>query len=99
MKPPHRLDATGRPTTSDENTDQFGAVSEAADLYEGDETEWIYLTYPDDFSSRADGDGGKVRPALPLSEDPGEWTVVYHHATSDTSHKSVVCTGFMSDAP
>ncbi|WP_405615871.1 serine/threonine protein kinase [Streptomyces sp. NBC_01511] len=99
VKPPHRLDATGRPTTSDENTDQFGAVSEAADLYEGDETEWIYLTYPDDFSSRADGDGGKVRPALPLSEDPGEWTVVYHHATSDTSHKSVVCTGFMSDAP
>lgn len=94
VKPPHRLDANGRPTTSDENSDQFGAVSEAADQYEGDETEWKDLTYPDDFFSRADGE---VRPAPPLSADPGEWTVVYHHATSDKSHKSVLCTGFMSE--
>lgn len=96
VKPPHRLDADGRPTTSGENSDQFGAVSKAADLYEGDETQWTFLTYPDDFSSRADGE---VRPAPPLSVDPGEWTVVYHHATSDTSHKSVLCAGFMSEAP
>ncbi|WP_381796678.1 protein kinase [Streptomyces niveus] len=96
VKPPHRLDADGRPTTSGLNSDQFGSVSKAADLYEGDETQWTFLTYPDDFSSRADGE---VRPAPPLSVDPGEWTVVYHHATSDKSHKSVLCTGFMSEAP
>ncbi|WP_405821152.1 serine/threonine-protein kinase [Streptomyces sp. NBC_00838] len=96
VKPPHRLDADGRPTTSGANSDRFGSVSRAADLYEGDETQWTYLTYPDDFSSRADGE---VRPAPPLSADPGEWTVVYHHATSDTSHKSVLCTGFVSDGP
>ncbi|MET4927395.1 serine/threonine-protein kinase [Streptomyces sp. PSRA5] len=94
VKPPHRLDGNGRPGASDENSDQFGFVSRAADLYEGDETEWKYLTYPDDFSFRTGGGG---RPAPPLSDDPGEWTVVYHHATSDKDHRSVVCTGFMSD--
>lgn len=83
VKPPHRLDA-----------EQFGYVSKAADLYEGDETEWRNLIYPDDFSQRADGE---VRPAPPLADDPGEWTVVYHHARSDTDHKSVVCHGFMAD--
>ncbi|GGK19285.1 hypothetical protein GCM10011583_58910 [Streptomyces camponoticapitis] len=93
IKPPRRLDANGRPGTSDQNSDRFGFVSRAADLYEGDETDWTFLTYPDDFSFRADG---KVRPALPLSDDPGEWTVVYHHATSDKAHKSILCAGFMS---
>ncbi|MFD3519168.1 serine/threonine-protein kinase [Streptomyces sp. NPDC058653] len=93
VKPPHRIDANGRPGTSDQVSDQFGFIGRAADLYEGDETEWTFLTYPDDFSFRADG---KVRPALPLSDDPGEWTVVYHHAASDTEHRSVLCTGFMS---
>lgn len=83
VKPPHLLDAN-----------EFGYVSKAADLYEGDETEWKDLIYPDDFSARADG---KVRPAPPLADDPGEWTVVYHHATSDKNHKSVVCHGFMAD--
>lgn len=42
MKPPHLLD-----------TDDFGYVSKAADLYEGDETRWKNLVYPDDFSDRA----------------------------------------------
>ncbi|MEV8340569.1 serine/threonine-protein kinase [Streptomyces niveus] len=84
VKPPHLLD-----------TDDFGYVSKATDLYEGDETRWKNLLYPDDFSDRA---GGKVRPAPPLADDPGEWTVVYHHATSDKNHRSVVCHGFMADA-
>ncbi|MFI2289928.1 serine/threonine-protein kinase [Streptomyces niveus] len=84
VKPPHLLD-----------TDDFGYVSKAADLYEGDETRWKNLVYPDDFSDRA---GGEVRPAPPLADDPGEWTVVYHHATSDKNHRSVVCHGFMADA-
>ncbi|MFD4112237.1 serine/threonine-protein kinase [Streptomyces niveus] len=83
VKPPHLLD-----------TDDFGYVSKATDLYEGDETRWKNLVYPDDFSDRA---GGKVRPAPPLADDPGEWTVVYHHATSDRNHRSVVCHGFMAD--
>ncbi|MGW6309182.1 hypothetical protein ACWFRQ_19885 [Streptomyces niveus] len=43
------------------------------------------------------GAGGKVGPAPPLADDPGEWTVVYHHATSDKNHRSVVCHGFMAD--
>ncbi|MEV8405157.1 serine/threonine-protein kinase [Streptomyces niveus] len=83
VKPPHLLD-----------TDDFGYVSKATDLYEGDETRWKNLVYPDDFSDRA---GSKVRPAPPLADDPGEWTVVYHHATSDKNHRSVVCHGFMAD--
>ncbi|MGP9019547.1 serine/threonine-protein kinase [Streptomyces sp. BR1] len=91
VKPPHEVDADGNPTSRTPNR-QLGFVSKAADLYAGNQTEWKYLTYPDDFSYRV---GGKVLPALPISRDTEtEWTVVYQHVKGPKDYKSVVCSGF-----
>ncbi|MEU2392369.1 serine/threonine-protein kinase [Streptomyces sp. NPDC007369] len=92
VKPQHEVDASGRSTEVTENR-QLGFTARARDLYEGDETEWKYALYPDDFSMELDG---KRVPAPPLAQDPGGWTVVFRHAVSDTQHKSVVCDGFDS---
>ncbi|NXY98262.1 hypothetical protein HYE82_28610, partial [Streptomyces sp. BR123] len=92
VKPQHEVDAGGRSTEATDNR-QLGFVARARDLYEGDETQWKYALYPDDFSMELDG---KRVPAPPLAQDPGGWTVVFRHAVSDTQHKSVVCDGFDS---
>ncbi|MFD0271906.1 serine/threonine-protein kinase [Streptomyces sp. NPDC127106] len=92
VKPQHEVDGSGRSTKTTDNR-QLGFVAKARDLYEGDETKWKFVTYPDDFSMELDG---KRVPAPPLAQDPGGWTVVFRHAVSDTQHKSVVCDGFDS---
>ncbi|MGW5342526.1 serine/threonine-protein kinase [Streptomyces sp. NPDC004050] len=92
VKPQHEVDPGGRSTAVTDNR-QLGFVAKARDLYEGDETQWKYALYPDDFSM--EGDGKRV-PAPPLAQDPGGWTVVFRHAVSDNQHKSVVCDGFDS---
>ncbi|MFD9518488.1 protein kinase [Streptomyces sp. NPDC059979] len=92
VKPQHEVDENGRSTAVSDNR-QLGFVAKARDLYEGDELEWKYVTYPDDFSMQLNG---KTVKAPPLSQDPGGWTVVFRHATSDTEHKSFVCGGFDS---
>ncbi|MFB6810138.1 serine/threonine-protein kinase [Streptomyces sp. NPDC056387] len=92
VKPQHEVDENGRSTNVTDNR-QLGFVAKARDLYEGDELEWKYATYPDDFSMQLNG---KTVKAPPLSQDPGGWTVVFRHATSDTDHKSFLCEGFDS---
>ncbi|MEU9944911.1 protein kinase domain-containing protein [Streptomyces lavendulae] len=90
VKPQHEIDANGRSTTVTDNR-QLGFVAKARNVYEGVGTDWKYVTYPDDFSMLVDG---KTVKAVPLSQDPGAWTLVFRHATSDTEHKSIWCTGF-----
>ncbi|MFJ8569600.1 serine/threonine-protein kinase [Streptomyces sp. NPDC093514] len=92
VKPQHEVDENGRSTDVTDNR-QLGFVAKARDLYEGDEVEWKYVTYPDDFSMQLNG---KTVKAPPLSQDPGGWTVVFRHAVSDTEHRSVDCDGFDS---
>lgn len=94
VKPPHEVDADGNPTSRTPNR-QLGSASVPADLFAGAQTEWKYLTYPDDFSYRSNG---KVLPALPLAKDRStEWTVVYQHVTGTKAYKSVVCSGFIAE--
>ncbi|MEU3777459.1 serine/threonine-protein kinase [Streptomyces sp. NPDC032472] len=90
VKPQHEVDASGRSTQVAANR-QLGFVAKARDVYEGDELQWKYVVYPDDFSMELDG---KRVKAPPLAQDPGGWTVVYRHAVSDVQHKSVWCLGF-----
>ncbi|MGW9071085.1 serine/threonine-protein kinase [Streptomyces yangpuensis] len=92
VKPQHEVDENGRSTAATDNR-QLGFVAKARDLYEGDEVEWKYVTYPDDFSMQLNG---KTVKAPPLSQDPGGWTVVFRHAVSDTEHRSIACEGFDS---
>ncbi|WP_405530480.1 serine/threonine protein kinase [Streptomyces avidinii] len=92
VKPQHEVDENGRSTDVTDNR-QLGFVAKARDLYEGDEVEWKYVTYPDDFSMQLNG---KTVKAPPLSQDPGGWTVVFRHAVSDTEHMSIACEGFDS---
>lgn len=67
VKPQHEVDENGRSTAVSDNR-QLGFVAKARDLYEGDELEWKYVTYPDDFSMQLNG---KTVKAPPLSQDPG----------------------------
>ncbi|MFE2554244.1 serine/threonine-protein kinase [Streptomyces sp. NPDC059355] len=92
VKPQHEVDENGRSTAVTDNR-QLGFVAKARDLYEGDELDWKYAVYPDDFSMQLNG---KTVKAPPLAQDPGGWTVVFRHATSDTDHKSFDCDGFDS---
>ncbi|MFI8266135.1 serine/threonine-protein kinase [Streptomyces sp. NPDC085665] len=92
VKPQHEVDENGRSTAVADNR-QLGFVAKARDLYEGDELDWKYAVYPDDFSMQLNG---KTVKAPPLAQDPGGWTVVFRHATSDTDHKSFDCDGFDS---
>ncbi|WP_030771304.1 serine/threonine protein kinase [Streptomyces sp. NRRL F-2664] len=92
VKPQHEVDENGLSTDVTDNR-QLGFVAKARDLYEGDEVDWKYVTYPDDFSMQLNG---KTVKAPPLSQDPGGWTVVFRHAVSDTEHKSIACDGFDS---
>ncbi|MFE2478571.1 protein kinase [Streptomyces sp. NPDC059389] len=92
VKPQHEVDENGRSTAVADNR-QLGFVAKARDLYEGDESDWKYAVYPDDFSMQLNG---KTVKAPPLAQDPGGWTVVFRHATSDTDHKSFDCDGFDS---
>ena len=93
---PYYVAVTAKPGVkgSGLNNTDLGYQSKVQDLYAGDETEWKYLTYPDDFTERtADG---KTGPALATERAPGSWTVVYHHVRGVKDHKSVVCAGFQT---
>ncbi|GGT01742.1 serine/threonine-protein kinase [Streptomyces toxytricini] len=90
VKPPHEVDAQGRPTGVSENR-QLGFAALARDVHEGDATQWKSVVYPDDFSMELEG---RRVPAPAPAQDPGGWTVVFRHAVSDTEHKSVWCRGF-----
>ncbi|MFD7458868.1 MULTISPECIES: serine/threonine protein kinase [unclassified Streptomyces] len=95
VKPPHEIDPdTGKPYADIvmENKN-MGYTSKPVDIY----THWkdggfVELTYPDDFQSHFQG---TAEPAIPVANDPGDWTVVlYHVGSSPTDYESIGCTGF-----
>jgi hypothetical protein len=94
VKPPHDIDpSTGRPVGGKlSDNANIGYTSKPIDLYSGnDPLEWKYLTYPDDFHSWVKG---KPQPAIPLTNDPGDWTVQFHHLRTPDDYTSIMCDGF-----
>ncbi|MGW6911774.1 serine/threonine-protein kinase [Streptomyces sp. NPDC054940] len=94
VKPPHDIDpSTGKPIEGllSDNVN-VGYLSKPIDLYSGSAPgDWKYVTYPDDFKSWATG---KPSPAIPLTNDPGDWTVQFHHIRTPDDYSSIFCRGF-----
>ncbi|MFI1421820.1 serine/threonine-protein kinase [Streptomyces sp. NPDC020731] len=100
VKPPHEIDAdTGRPIEGArfENV-SLGYTSKPVDLYEGLRNEasapWVWLTYPDDFQEVMDGK--KYADAIPVENDPGNWTVLFLHVQGPKQYASIDCRGFVA---
>ncbi|MET4923039.1 protein kinase [Streptomyces sp. PSRA5] len=92
IRPPHETDrTTGRPLKSAGKG--IGFTSKPVDLY----SRWssggtIKLRYPDDFRAHFDA---RTVDAIPVSDDPGDWTVViYHVEGGPKKFTSIVCSGF-----
>ncbi|WP_239065054.1 protein kinase [Streptomyces sp. S4.7] len=92
IRPPHETDrATGRPLKSVGKG--VGFTTKPVDLY----SKWssggtIKFQYPDDFQAHF---GARTVDAIPVSDDPGDWTVVlYHVEGGPTKYTSIVCNGF-----
>ncbi|MFJ8083303.1 serine/threonine-protein kinase [Streptomyces sp. NPDC096205] len=98
VKPPHEIDAdTGRPFEGAPLQNlSLGYVSEPVDLYRNGSAqgapEWTYLTYPDDFHSYVRGK--KAGDAIPVGNDPGDWTVLFLHVQEPRKYVTIQCRGF-----
>ncbi|MFK8912625.1 hypothetical protein ACJA3G_37155, partial [Streptomyces sp. YS-3] len=95
VKPPHEIDpGTGKPFVdlTMENK-SIGYTSRPVDIYRKWKSgEFIELTYPDDYTSHF---GGRTEDAIPVANDPGDWTVVFYHVrSSPTDYASIACSGF-----
>ncbi|MFG2027567.1 serine/threonine-protein kinase [Streptomyces sp. NPDC048825] len=96
VKPPHDIDpSTGKPVEGLLSANpNVGYTSKPVDLYGGGgPTKWKYVTYPDDFRTWLVG-GRELRPAIPLANDPGDWTVQFHHVRAPDDYSSILCAGF-----
>ncbi|MDQ0831889.1 hypothetical protein QF032_003733 [Streptomyces achromogenes] len=92
VKSPHAIDAdTGKPFEGglQANVD-LGYTSKPVALG----TEWVYLTYPDDF--RQIVRGKKAGDAIPVANDPGDWTVLFLHVQAPQKYVTIDCRGFVS---
>ncbi|MFC8826043.1 serine/threonine-protein kinase [Streptomyces sp. NPDC057137] len=92
IRPPHETDrTTGRPLKSAGKG--IGFTSKPVDLY----SRWssggtIKFQYPDDFRAHFDA---KTVDAIPVSDDPGDWTVVlYHVQGGPKKFTPILCSGF-----
>ncbi|MFI2203591.1 serine/threonine-protein kinase [Streptomyces sp. NPDC020192] len=94
VKPPHGIDpSTGKPVAGVlSQSATLGYTSKPIDLYGGDASAWTYLTYPDDFRTWLDGK--KSLPAIPVGNDPGDWTVQWFHIRTPSDYTSIMCQGF-----
>ncbi|MFI1103652.1 serine/threonine-protein kinase [Streptomyces melanogenes] len=95
VKPPHEIDPeTGKPFVDLKMENKtIGYTSKPVDIYSKWKSgEFIELTYPDDFTSHF---GGKTDEAIPVANDPGDWTVVFYHVKGGpTDYASIACSGF-----
>ncbi|POX52766.1 serine/threonine protein kinase [Streptomyces sp. Ru71] len=94
VKPAHEIDSdTGRPFDTLMESKNIGYTSKPVDAYRaGDDSGFVELTYPDDFHKHVEG---RTWNAIPVTNDPGDWTVVlYHVKSSPTDYQSFGCTGF-----
>ncbi|MFF3846026.1 serine/threonine-protein kinase [Streptomyces sp. NPDC002328] len=92
VKPPHEIDAdTGKPIegAQAQNLD-LGYISKPVELG----TEWVYLTYPDDFTQHVNGK--HYSDAIPVENDPGDWTVLFLHVQGPRQYATIECRGFVS---
>ncbi|WP_327284103.1 MULTISPECIES: serine/threonine-protein kinase [unclassified Streptomyces] len=92
VRPPHDIDPdTGKPFPLESKA--VGYTSKPIDIYSKWNTgEFLTLTYPDDFIQHS---AGKTWPAIPLANDPGDWTTVFYHVEDDpTKYASINCSGF-----
>ncbi|MFE2281846.1 serine/threonine-protein kinase [Streptomyces sp. NPDC059454] len=100
VKPPHEIDAdTGRPIEGARFGNlSLGYTSKPVDLYEGlrDEASapWVWLTYPDDFQEVMNGE--KYADAIPVENDPGNWTVLFLHVQGPKQYATIDCRGFVA---
>ncbi|RSM89818.1 serine/threonine protein kinase [Streptomyces sp. WAC 01325] len=98
VKPPHEIDPdTGRPYEGglQQNLD-LGYTSKPVDLYERYRTRpdnsGVELTYPDDFQQIVNGK--RYGGAIPVENDPGDWTVLFLHVDGPKRYASIACHGF-----
>ncbi|MFF4497276.1 serine/threonine-protein kinase [Streptomyces sp. NPDC001546] len=92
VRSPHDTDPeTGGPFPVDNK--RVGFTSKPVDIYGKWNTgEFLTLTYPDDFAEHTQG---RAHPAVPLANDPGDWTLVFYHVEDDpTKYTSINCSGF-----
>ncbi|MFD8378950.1 serine/threonine-protein kinase [Streptomyces sp. NPDC059679] len=99
VKPPHEIDSdTEKPYDFGDGPAQqnlnLGYTSKPVDLYSlpGSSGE-AQLIYPDDFTEWVSGKK-KAAEGIPLSNDPGDWTVQFIHAENPRKYASIFCTGF-----
>ncbi|MFJ6478526.1 MULTISPECIES: serine/threonine-protein kinase [unclassified Streptomyces] len=98
VKAPHEIDVTTqRPYefVKDYNH-SIGYTSKPVDLKDPATGGEVELTYPDDFATQlVDNEGTKKKfPAIPLANDPGDWTVLVYRVRGIKEYSSVYCTGF-----
>ncbi|MFE9931315.1 serine/threonine-protein kinase [Streptomyces sp. NPDC005533] len=98
VKAPHEIDeSTQRPYEFVRDYNHgIGYASKPVDLKEPATGGEVELTYPDDFATQlVDNQGTTKRfPAIPLANDPGDWTVLVYRVRSVKEYSSVHCTGF-----
>ncbi len=97
VKPPHDINReTGKPYPNLMQPNlSAGYTSKPVDVFpkDGWGSDFVKLTYPDDFRSYVDG---KVySPAIPIGNDPGNWTVIFYHVKGPKEYRSVSCDGFV----
>ncbi|GAB2878555.1 serine/threonine-protein kinase [Streptomyces mayteni] len=83
VKPPHEIDpGTGRPSEGGLFPNlSLGYISDARDV--GEDGGHVQLSYPDDFPG-----------AIPLANDPGDWTVLFYAVTGPQDYVRIGCSGF-----
>ncbi|MEV0413809.1 serine/threonine-protein kinase [Streptomyces sp. NPDC050448] len=98
VKPPHDIDeTTGRPFENVKDYNKsIGYTSKPVDLDAVKDQGGVYLTYPDDFATQLVDNNGVDRhfKAIPLANDPGDWTVVFYHVQGVREYANIYCTGF-----
>jgi hypothetical protein len=98
VKPPHDIPASEAKEGGFGLAQNLGLgfTSKPVDLYamyrsQGASSE-VKLTYPDDFSLYVNGE--RRSGALPLADDPGDWTVRFVHVKAAKEFTGIACDGF-----
>ncbi|MHA7961963.1 serine/threonine-protein kinase [Streptomyces sp. L500] len=98
VKPPHEIDSsTGKPLSGlRQNNLGLGYTSKPVDIAPKGSGGWgsdsKELTYPDDFQQYVSGK--PYAQPIPVSNDPGDWTVLFEHVRSEKEYASIGCYGF-----
>ncbi len=96
VKSPHWIDEkTGKPHPHQGNIGNLdlGYTTEPVNLFADDPQKWVYRTFPDDFGRTVRG--GTEATRVPVTNDPGSWTVNFLHVKSPKEYASFACGGFL----